>query len=64
MAEVAKILERGVERGEIAPDVDRRLALEAMYGPIYARRLLTREKVDEAYLVGLVDLFLDGIRPR
>ncbi len=64
MTEVATILERGVARGEIAPDVDHRLALEAMYGPVYARRLLTHDEVDEAYLAGLVDLFLDGIRAR
>ncbi|GAA2054156.1 TetR/AcrR family transcriptional regulator [Williamsia deligens] len=64
MDNVAVILERGVERGEIAPGVDHRLALEAMYGPVYARRLLTHEQVDEAYLEGLVDLFLNGIRAR
>lgn len=64
MTEVATILERGVARGEISPHVDHRLALEAMYGPVYARRLLTHEQVDEAYLAGLVDLFLDGIRAR
>lgn len=64
MAEVATILERGVDRGEISPGVDQRLALEAMYGPIHARRLLTHEQVDEAYLEGLVDLFLNGIRAR
>ncbi|MGZ8178701.1 TetR/AcrR family transcriptional regulator C-terminal ligand-binding domain-containing protein [Williamsia sp. SKLECPSW1] len=64
MAEVATILERGVARGEISAGIDHRLALEAMYGPIYARRLLTHEQVDEAYLEGLVDLFLNGIRAR
>lgn len=64
MTEVATILDRGVERGEIASGIDHRLALEAMYGPIYARRLLAHEQVDEAYLEGLVDLFLNGIRAR
>ncbi|GAA1456797.1 TetR/AcrR family transcriptional regulator [Williamsia maris] len=56
------VLDRAVERGEIDAAVDRRLALEFLHAPIYTRVLLTRDQVDEAYIGGLVDLLLDGVR--
>ncbi|GGF36596.1 TetR/AcrR family transcriptional regulator [Williamsia phyllosphaerae] len=58
------VLDRAAERGEIDAAVDRRLALEFLHAPIYTRVLLTRDQVDEAYIGGLVDLLLDGVRAR
>ncbi len=56
------VLDRAAERGEIDAAIDRRLALEFLHAPIYTRVLLTRDQVDEAYIGGLVDLLLDGVR--
>jgi len=58
------VLDRAAERGEIDASIDRRLALEFLHAPIYTRVLLTRDQVDEAYIGGLVDLLLDGVRTR
>lgn len=58
------VLDRAVLRGDIGAGVDRRLALEFLHAPIYARVLLTRDPVDESYVGRLVDLLLDGLRAR
>lgn len=41
------IVERAVDRGEAAADVDANLAIESLVGPLYLRLLLTGEPVDE-----------------
>ncbi len=57
---VHPVLQRGVERGDLRPDVDPRLMLEAMVAPLHARILLTGEPVDADVAGQLVDLVLTG----
>lgn len=57
----ATVLDRAGTRGELRPGVDRRLAFEALLGPLHTRVLLTREPLDDAFLEGTVDLLLAGI---
>lgn len=57
---VQPVLQRGVERGDLRPDVDPRLMLEAMVAPLHARILLTGEPVDADVAGQLVDLVLTG----
>ncbi len=59
----ATVLDRAESRGELRPGVDRRLAFEALLGPLHTRVLLTREPLDDAFLEGTVDLLLAGLTP-
>ncbi|GAB1339566.1 TetR/AcrR family transcriptional regulator [Streptomyces sp. E-15] len=58
------IVRRGVERGELAPDADPGLVVEAITGPLFVRVLLSGAPLDEALVTGLVDLTLEGALPR
>jgi AcrR family transcriptional regulator len=54
------IVERAIERGEIAPGTDPTRVIEAVVGPIHLRLLLTGEPVDRAFLEGIVEVVVDG----
>ena len=58
---VGNVLDRAEARGELRRGVDRRLALEALIGPLHVRLVLTREPVDDAFHEAVVDLVLAGI---
>jgi AcrR family transcriptional regulator len=61
----AVIVERAIERGEVASGTDPRRVIEAVLGPIHLRLLLTGEPIDRAFLEGIVDMVVGGIaRPR
>jgi hypothetical protein len=53
-----------VDRGELAPDADPGLLIEAVSGPLFVRVLLSGAPLDGPLVAGLVDLALDGVRPR
>jgi AcrR family transcriptional regulator len=63
LAEVKRLLERGVERGEIRPDVDVGLAHELLFGPVYYRLFLSGEPLDDRLAERIVDAVLPGLRP-
>jgi len=54
------VVDRGIARGELRPDTDARLLLEALVAPLHGRLLLTGEPIDEKLAERLVDLVLDG----
>jgi AcrR family transcriptional regulator len=56
----AVIVERAIERGEVAADTEPRRVIEALLGPIHLRLLLTGEPIDDAFLQGIVDVVVDG----
>jgi AcrR family transcriptional regulator len=41
VAEIRRLVERGIERGELRPDADYELANELLFGPVYYRLLLS-----------------------
>ncbi|WP_043264573.1 TetR/AcrR family transcriptional regulator [Streptomyces sp. CT34] len=49
----AAVVARAVERGELPEDVDTRLALDLMTGPLYWRLLVVRDEVPGGYLDAL-----------
>ncbi|QHC20805.1 TetR/AcrR family transcriptional regulator [Streptomyces sp. GS7] len=49
----AAVVARAVERGELPDDVDSRLALDLMTGPLYWRLLVVRDEVPQGYLDAL-----------
>ncbi|MGC5345530.1 TetR/AcrR family transcriptional regulator C-terminal ligand-binding domain-containing protein [Streptomyces sp. DT24] len=58
------IVRRGVERGELAAGTDPRLVAELLAGPLFSRVLLTGDPLEEGLARRVVDLILDGARPR
>ncbi|MCX4825259.1 TetR/AcrR family transcriptional regulator [Streptomyces sp. NBC_01142] len=55
---------RGIGRGELAAETDPRLLVEAIASLFFARVLLTGEPLGEDLAGRMVDLVLDGARPR
>ena len=60
-AVMAAVLRRGVERGELRPDLDVELAIDLISGPWVYRLLISGGKLPEVGPEGLVDLVLSGI---
>jgi AcrR family transcriptional regulator len=61
LAEVRMLLDRGIERGEVRPDVDIALVHELLFGPVNYRLLLTGGKLDGQLAERIVDAVLPGI---
>ncbi|MET8246347.1 TetR/AcrR family transcriptional regulator [Streptomyces sp. NPDC005202] len=60
----AVMVRRGIERDELAADTDPGLLVEAISGPLFARVVLSGARLDEPLAQRLVDLALEGARPR
>jgi AcrR family transcriptional regulator len=58
------LVRRGIDRHEIRPDVDAELVLETLGGPLNLHVLLRNRPADPDYICRLVDLTLEGARPR
>jgi AcrR family transcriptional regulator len=62
-AALSEVLHRGVERGDLRPDVDLELALDVLGGPLFYRLLVTGGPLDEQLAEGVADLILRGFAP-
>lgn len=58
MAEVRRLLERGIERGDIRADADIELAHELLFGPVYYRLLLSGAPLGRTVAARIVDAVL------
>jgi len=47
VAEIRRLVERGIERGDLRPDADYELANELLFGPVYYRLLLSRAPLED-----------------
>jgi AcrR family transcriptional regulator len=56
--ELTRILERGIERGDIRADADIGMANELLFGPVYYRLFLSGKPLDKNLAETLVDAFL------
>ena len=61
---VGVILERGMARGELAADLDRELALDLLYGPMFYRLLAGHAPVNGGEMAKVVAAVFDGISIR
>jgi AcrR family transcriptional regulator len=59
-AALKTVLERGIARGELRPDVDTELALDVLGGPLFYRLLITGGAIDLGLAEGVVELVLVG----
>lgn len=57
------VLERGVVRGDLRPDLDMELTLDVLGGPLFYRLLITGGPIDRALAEGVVELILRGFAP-
>ncbi|WP_027938565.1 TetR/AcrR family transcriptional regulator [Anaeroarcus burkinensis] len=57
-----RILERGIQRGELKKDLDLELCIDLIYGPLFYRLLVTGEKIDEAFMRILISYAFVGIQ--
>lgn len=58
---VRAVLERGVERGELSPDVDLDVALALLAGPVFYRRFVSSSPLDPTFGHQVVDVVLRGL---
>lgn len=57
---IRSTLRAAVVRGELRPDLAIEEAISALFGPVYYRRLVSREPLDERFIEAIVDQFLRG----
>jgi AcrR family transcriptional regulator len=57
--EIAQVVRRGIDRGDLRPDADPALATELLVGPVYFR-LTFGGALDEAFAERVVDAVLHG----
>jgi AcrR family transcriptional regulator len=60
---LSEVLRRGIERGDLRPDLDVELALDVLGGPLFYRLLVTGGPIDERLGEGVADLILRGFSP-
>ncbi|MDU2065628.1 MAG: TetR/AcrR family transcriptional regulator [Sporomusaceae bacterium] len=60
--ESKRILERGVQRGELKKDLDLELCIDLIYGPLFYRLLITGEPVNEVFIKAVVYHVFNGIQ--
>ena len=61
--EIARVVERGIERGDLRPDTDRGIATELLIGPVYYR-LVFGGTLDGRFSRRVVDAYLRGFSTR
>lgn len=57
-----RILERGVQRGELKKDLDLELCIDLIYGPLFYRLLVTGENIEEDFIRILINYAFEGIQ--
>ncbi len=62
-AEVGRIVDRGIARGDLRPDADTAIATELLVGPVYFR-LVFGGALDGAFADAIVDAYLRGFTAR
>ena len=58
------ILERGVQRGELAENLDIELSIDLIYGPLFYRLLITGEMLDKSVIESLINYAFAGIKSK
>ena len=61
MALTEVVVDRAVARGEVHADVDRRVVIETLIGPLYVRLLLTGEPFDASLVAEVAAIIADGV---
>lgn len=62
-SEVARVVQRGIERGDLRPDADVDIATELLVGPVYFRLVFGGE-LDDSLVVQVADAVLEAFAVR
>jgi AcrR family transcriptional regulator len=60
-APIMAIVARAQERGELPDDLDRRVVIGSIVGPIVFRKVIQRQPVDASYIEACVDVAITGL---
>jgi AcrR family transcriptional regulator len=60
---LTEVLQRGIERGDLRPDLDLELAVDVLGGPLFYRLLITGGPIDEQLAENVTELMLRGFAP-
>jgi AcrR family transcriptional regulator len=63
VAEVRRMVERGIERGDLRPDIDVGIAHELLFGPVYYRLLLSAAPLEKRLAPLLVAAVMTAFAP-
>jgi AcrR family transcriptional regulator len=58
------LIDRAIDRGELPVGTDARFALEMLVSPLHMRTFMTGEPLTDTLPEQVVDMILDGLRPR
>jgi AcrR family transcriptional regulator len=58
------MVDRAIERGDVAPDVDTEVVLDLLYGSAYHRLLQSHLTLSDRFAQSVVDTIMAGIRPQ
>jgi AcrR family transcriptional regulator len=58
------VLRRGVERGELRPDLDLEVVMDSLYGALYYRLLVSGQRLTPRYADVLLDQIYPALTPR
>jgi AcrR family transcriptional regulator len=61
LAEVRRVVDRGIERGELRPEVDYELVHDLLFGPVYYRLLLSGGPLSDDLAQQIVDAVLPSL---
>jgi AcrR family transcriptional regulator len=64
LTETRRLVERGVERGDLKPGADYELVHDLLFGPIYYRLLLSGAPLDKGLAERIVDAVLPALSSR
>jgi AcrR family transcriptional regulator len=62
LAEVRRLIEKGVRRGEFRPEIDPELVHDLLFGPIYYRLLLSGSSLDPDLAERIVDAVMPWLK--
>ncbi|WP_106767397.1 TetR/AcrR family transcriptional regulator [Paenibacillus faecalis] len=61
--EAKRILENGIEHGELRPNIDYDIVLDMIYGPLYFHVLIHKKKLDDSYIETFIEYILKTVQP-
>jgi len=56
-----QMAERAAEGGELRAGIDPQMPVELVVAPVYLRKLITRQPVDDKFIEQVVDAVLSGV---
>ena len=63
LAEIQRVVERGIARGDLRPDTDHELVNELVFGPVYYRLLLSGAPLEQGLAERIVAAVLPALAP-